>query len=344
MFSIFASPSVRRPLTSAAIWATRGSLLASAIGITAMVVGPRAKIRPGRNIHTASAVHRMASPATEAKAATRRRLKSKKCFAGSLVVSVAAFVSDAAGAGRLTGRLPAPRRRLVGPSRSLRPGTGSRGRRSPGPSGACRRRARCGFRGCTGTGCPRRHGRSARRLPSIAACSGRGRHCAASSRSISRVLGRSLMVSPSGRRNSARSESSSKPEKRSTVPSRRQLSPSSPRIDARKCASNAQARRISEKFQNVSTAISGRLARKLTWMGELIGRLEWECAISPAQRDAISHHVLQPPFPTTRRRRRFAPRRRAGVLRAGCAMCGEISQSDRYLHAKISSPRPRPGL
>ena len=67
MFSIFASPSVRRPLTSAAIWATSGSLLSSAIGITAMVVGPRAKIRPGRNIHTATAVHRMASPATEAK-------------------------------------------------------------------------------------------------------------------------------------------------------------------------------------------------------------------------------------------------------------------------------------
>ncbi len=68
MFSIFASPSVRRPLTSAAIWATSGSLLASAIGITATVAGPRAKIRPGRNIHTAIAVPRMASPATEAKA------------------------------------------------------------------------------------------------------------------------------------------------------------------------------------------------------------------------------------------------------------------------------------
>ena len=105
MFSIFASPSVRRPLTSAAIWATRGSLLASAIGITAMVAGPRAKIRPGRNIHTASAVHRMASPATEAKAALRRRLKSKNRFAGSLFVSAVAVVSDAAGAGWLTGAI-----------------------------------------------------------------------------------------------------------------------------------------------------------------------------------------------------------------------------------------------
>jgi hypothetical protein len=66
-----------------------------------MVVGPRAKIRPGRNIHTATTVHRMASPATEAKA-MRRRLKSKNRFAGSPFVSVAAFVSDAAGAGWLT--------------------------------------------------------------------------------------------------------------------------------------------------------------------------------------------------------------------------------------------------
>ena len=49
-----------------------------------MVVGPRAKIRPGRNIHTATAVHRMASPATEAKA-MRRRLKSKKAFRGFVV-------------------------------------------------------------------------------------------------------------------------------------------------------------------------------------------------------------------------------------------------------------------
>ena len=68
MFSIFASPSVRRLPTSAAIWATMGSLLSSAIGITAMVAGPRAKIRPGRNIHTARVVPRIASPATEANA------------------------------------------------------------------------------------------------------------------------------------------------------------------------------------------------------------------------------------------------------------------------------------
>ena len=102
MFSIFASPSVRRPLTSAAIWAARGSLLSSAIGITAMVAGPRAKMRPGRSIHTATAVHRMARPATEAKAALRRGLKSKMRVGGSLFVSTVAFVSDAAGTGWLT--------------------------------------------------------------------------------------------------------------------------------------------------------------------------------------------------------------------------------------------------
>ena len=104
MFSIFASPSVRRPLTSAAIWATTGSLLASAIGITAMLVGPRAKIRPALNIHTASVVHRMAAPAKEA-TAMRRRLKSKTCFAGAPIVSVVAVVSNPAGAGWMTGAI-----------------------------------------------------------------------------------------------------------------------------------------------------------------------------------------------------------------------------------------------
>jgi hypothetical protein len=49
--------------------------------------------------------------------------------------------------------------------------------------------------------------------------------------SISNVLGRSLIVPPSGRRSSARSGSSSKPEKRSTVPSNRQRSPFSAGID-----------------------------------------------------------------------------------------------------------------
>src|SRR5438128_6284824 len=91
-FSIFASPSVRRPLTLAAIWATRGSLFASAIGITVTVAGPRGKIRPGRNIHTATAVPRMASPAAEANA-MRRRLKSNNRFAGPLLVSTVAVVS-----------------------------------------------------------------------------------------------------------------------------------------------------------------------------------------------------------------------------------------------------------
>src|SRR6266404_116280 len=74
-----------------------GSLLSSAIGITAMVAGPRAKMRPGRNIHTATAVHRMVSTATEANAMRRRR-KSKGRFDGSLFVATVAVVSDA-GAG-----------------------------------------------------------------------------------------------------------------------------------------------------------------------------------------------------------------------------------------------------
>ena len=74
MFSIFASPSVRRPLTSAAIWATSGSLLASAIGITAMVVGPRAKMQPGRSVQTAMRQPRMAS--------ARRQKRRLRCGAG----------------------------------------------------------------------------------------------------------------------------------------------------------------------------------------------------------------------------------------------------------------------
>ena len=79
-------------------------MLASAIGITAMLVGPRAKIRPGRNIHTATAVHRMANPAAEANA-TRRRLKSKNRFAGSRLVATATVVSGEAGPGWLTGAI-----------------------------------------------------------------------------------------------------------------------------------------------------------------------------------------------------------------------------------------------
>ena len=105
MFSIFASPSARRPLTSAAIWATRGSLPASVIGMTAMVVAPRAKMGPGCDIHAVIAMPRIASPATEANAALPRRLKSKKRFAGSRFVSLAGFGSASAGSGWLTGAM-----------------------------------------------------------------------------------------------------------------------------------------------------------------------------------------------------------------------------------------------
>ena len=105
MFSIFASPSVRRPLTSAAIWATSGSLLASAIGITAMVVGPARKDQAGAQHPHGDRRAQDGEPRDRSEGAMRRRLKSKKRFAGSLFVATAAVVSGAAGSGWLTGAI-----------------------------------------------------------------------------------------------------------------------------------------------------------------------------------------------------------------------------------------------
>ncbi|WFU77240.1 hypothetical protein [Bradyrhizobium sp. CB2312] len=73
MFWILAKPSVRRAVTSAAIAAPRGSLLSSAIGITASRGGARLNRRSGfsTGAATASPMTITQSPATAATVACR---------------------------------------------------------------------------------------------------------------------------------------------------------------------------------------------------------------------------------------------------------------------------------
>lgn len=73
MFWIFAKPSVRRPVTSAAIIAPRGSLLASTIGITARRGGARLDSSSGFHTGTAAAIARMMAQSPVAATTAARR-------------------------------------------------------------------------------------------------------------------------------------------------------------------------------------------------------------------------------------------------------------------------------
>jgi len=137
ILSIPAKPSVRRSVTPPAMAAPRGSLLASTIGITAMIGGVRLKIKSGRKIGAATAnpmiVQRQTTVATVAgpRKPNRDRCDFVSSAAGSHVAtgSTSAAWTDSA-ASVLAGMRPVwstPLPQRLGPQR-LGPQTGNRGR------------------------------------------------------------------------------------------------------------------------------------------------------------------------------------------------------------------------